>query len=158
MILKISLREVFRYMIKKLKWILVLAWMITIFIFSNQPAVVSDEKSRFIISVFQFLGLNLDSILGELANFVVRKVAHLMEYLVFYLLLFNALREDFNSKKALFLSLIGVFLYACTDEFHQLFIPGRTGRIRDVIIDTFGGSIGLAISYFNNKNLLKKKL
>lgn len=143
-------------MSKKFKWILVLAWMIIVFIFSNQPAAVSDEKSRFVINVFQFLGLNLDSILGELANFIVRKVAHFMEYLIFYLLLFNALRESFNFKKTLFLSLIGVFLYACTDEFHQLFIPGRTGRIRDVIIDTFGGSIGLAISCFNNKNSFKR--
>ena len=34
---------------------------------------------------------------------------------------------------------MGVFLYACTDEFHQLFVPGRSGNFRDVIIDTSGG-------------------
>ena len=35
------------------------------------------------------------------------------------------------------------FLYACTDEFHQLFVPGRAGRFTDVLIDTTGGIIML---------------
>ena len=43
-----------------------------------------------------------------------------------------------------FLIPIGVtFLYACTDEFHQLFVPGRAGRFTDVLIDTTGGIIML---------------
>ena len=43
-----------------------------------------------------------------------------------------------------FLIPIGVtFLYACTDEFHQLFVPGRAGRFTDVAIDTVGGIIML---------------
>ena len=33
----------------------------------------------------------------------------------------------------------GADLYACTDEFHQIFVPGREGAFRDVIIDTCGG-------------------
>lgn len=45
-----------------------------------------------------------------------------------------------------------VFLYACTDEFHQLFISGRSGQFRDVLIDTAGGLLGslffLICSYF----------
>jgi VanZ family protein len=144
-------------MSKKFKWILVLIWMIIIFIFSNQPAVVSDEKSKFVISVFQILGLNLSSILGDLANFIVRKVAHFTEYLILYVFLFNALSENFDFKRSLFLALIVTFLYSCTDEFHQLFIPGRTGRVRDIIIDTFGGSAGMGMLYINKINSLKKK-
>ena len=48
--------------------------------------------------------------------------------------------------------------YACTDEFHQLFVPGRSGQITDVMIDTLGGSIGvLIISVITLiKKLLKK--
>lgn len=39
---------------------------------------------------------------------------------------------------------IGVtFIYACTDEIHQLFVPGRAGRFTDVLIDTTGGIIML---------------
>lgn len=144
-------------MSKKIKWILVITWMVIIFWFSNQPAVISDEKSKFVIHAFKVLGLNLDSVLGDLANFIVRKVAHFTEYLILYMLLFNALLEDFNFKKSLMLSLFIVFVYACSDEIHQVFIPGRTARIRDVIIDTCGGSFAMLAIYLKQKNLLKKE-
>lgn len=144
-------------MSKKIKWILVIIWMVIIFWFSNQPAVISDEKSKFVIHAFKALGLNLDSVLGDLANFIVRKVAHFTEYLILYVLLFNALLEDFNFKKSLMISLFIVFVYACSDEIHQIFIPGRTARIRDVVIDTCGGSFAMLVIYLKEKNLLKKK-
>lgn len=144
-------------MSKKIKWILVIIWMVIIFWFSNQPAVISDEKSKFVIHAFKALGLNLDSVLGDLANFIVRKVAHFTEYLILYVLLFNALLEDFNFKKSLMISLFIVFVYACSDEIHQIFIPGRTARIKDVVIDTCGGSFAMLVIYLKEKNLLKKK-
>jgi VanZ family protein len=38
------------------------------------------------------------------------------------------------------------FLYACSDEFHQLFVPGRAGRFTDVLIDcTVAGLITIII-------------
>ena len=37
------------------------------------------------------------------------------------------------------------FLYASTDEFHQTFVPGRSGEIRDILIDTFGVLLGALI-------------
>ena len=36
-----------------------------------------------------------------------------------------------------------VILYASTDEFHQLFVPGREGTFRDVLIDTSGAIIAI---------------
>jgi len=41
-----------------------------------------------------------------------------------------------------------VFLYACTDEFHQSFVPGRACLFRDVMIDTSGGAFAMIIKYF----------
>ena len=35
--------------------------------------------------------------------------------------------------------------YAATDELHQLFVPGRTGRIIDVGIDAAGALLGIAL-------------
>ena len=35
-------------------------------------------------------------------------------------------------------------LYACSDEFHQLFVAGRSGRISDVLIDSAGAVLGMA--------------
>jgi len=145
---------------KRLKWLLVIAWMILIFWFSSMPAAISDEKSHFVIYVFNLFGLNLNSVFGDLANFIVRKCAHFSEYFIFYLLLYNAYKEHFPKKKALILSLLSVFLYASTDEFHQLFVPGREARVRDVLIDTSGGVLAMIVCYFlslTKKLLLFKK-
>jgi VanZ family protein len=40
-------------------------------------------------------------------------------------------------------ALLCVILYASSDEFHQLFVPTREGRVTDVMIDTVGGTLGL---------------
>ncbi|WP_186431557.1 VanZ family protein [Clostridium sp. BSD9I1] len=121
------------------KWILVLAWMIVIFLFSNDPAAVSDEKSGFVLRTLNALGIDLNSYFGELANFIVRKAGHFTEYFILYALLFNALQDTSSLKQSLIISLGITFLYACSDEFHQIFIPGREGRFKDVLIDTSGG-------------------
>lgn len=138
-------------MSKKLKWLLVIIWMIVIFIYSNQPAVVSDQKSLFVIKIIGMLGIDLNSIFAETANFVVRKTAHLSEYFILYLLAYNALKDGKVTKNHMLLALLIVFLYSCTDEFHQIFIPGRAGRIQDVFIDTLGGAIGMVLVYLRHK-------
>lgn len=136
-----------------LKWILVLTWMIVIFLFSSDPAVVSDEKSGFVLEMLNDLGVDLNSSFGELANFIIRKAAHFTEYFILYLLLFNALKDKYSFRKALIMSLTITFLYACSDEVHQIFVPGREGRFRDVLIDTSGGIFaGLLISIYRIKN------
>ena len=130
-----------------IKWLFVIAWMVMIFVFSNQPAVVSDGNSQSIIKIFKALGLNLDSVFGDLANFAVRKSAHFLEYLIFSLLIYNASRERYSISRSILLAVGLVFCYACTDEIHQLFVPGRTGRFRDVMIDTSGGATGMLIVF-----------
>ena len=47
-------------------------------------------------------------------------------------------------------------LYASTDEIHQLFVPGRSGMVRDVFIDSIGGIIGVGITFIY-ENIKKKK-
>lgn len=135
---------------QKVKWLLVIAWMAVIFIFSSQPGDTSEETSQFVIYVFNLLGLDLNSVFGAFANFAVRKGAHFSEYFILYMLLYNAFKESFNFKMALIASLIGVFLYASSDEFHQSFVPGRGPAFRDVLIDTSGGLAALIILYVYN--------
>lgn len=142
---------------KLIKWGLLIGWMVIIFVYSSQPAVVSDEKSRFVIYIFSKVGLNLNSYFGDLADFVVRKAAHFSEYCIFFMLVYNVVYEAFSLKKALLLSVVVAFLYACTDEFHQTFIPGREGRFRDVLIDTSGAATGALFFYIHNVNKNKVK-
>ncbi|MHC1720164.1 MAG: VanZ family protein [Clostridiaceae bacterium] len=128
---------------------LVILWMAVIFYFSNQPALVSDEKSKFIIQLFELLGINLNSILGSMADFVVRKAAHFIEYMILFILWFDLLYGKYDLRRAIRYSIAAVFLYACTDEFHQMFVTGRAARFADIMIDLSGGCLGAAIRYLS---------
>ena len=143
---------------KRTRWLLVIVWMAVIFVFSSQPGDASEETSQFAIYIFNLLGLDLYGFFGTLAQFIVRKCAHFTVYLVLYMLLFNALRESFSFKKALWLSMLAAFLYACSDEFHQSFVPGRGPAFKDVMIDSTGALVGLTIIYIKNLRNSKKKL
>ncbi|WP_333862013.1 VanZ family protein [Clostridium sp.] len=142
---------------KKIKWILVVIWMMVIFIFSNETSIISNEKSRAFILLIQALGLDLNKFFGDLSNFIVRKASHFLEYCILGILLFNSIKGKFKIKKVFIISIAVVILYACTDEIHQIFIPGRTARIKDIFIDTAGGSAGLLLGYFINKKVFFKK-
>ena len=139
---------------KVIKIILVLLWMVMIFLLSNEEAVKSSKKSDGLIikSVELFTGKSLsvqekEKVLKYLV-FPVRKCAHLSLYLILGILVISLLREYMviNTKLVL-LSLLICFLYACSDEIHQLFVPGRSGEVRDVLIDTLGASLGVFFYY-----------
>lgn len=40
------------------------------------------------------------------------------------------------------------FLYACSDEIHQLFVPGRSGKFTDVLIDSAGALLAVLVCFF----------
>lgn len=60
-------------------------------------------------------------------------------------------------KHPLIMSVLLSFLYACTDEIHQIFVPGRSAQFRDVLIDTLGASFGALITYLIIKLFTKIK-
>jgi VanZ family protein len=55
------------------------------------------------------------------------------------------------------LSTILVAVYATSDEIHQLFVPGRSGEVRDVLIDTSAGLVGVVMTYFIIKKYTSRK-
>jgi VanZ family protein len=132
---------------KYIRLFLVILWMILIFYFSSRPAVVSNQQTGFIIRIFELLGLDLNSMLGDMASFAVRKAAHFSEYFILFLLWFNVLYGKFDLRRAIKYSIAAVFLYSVTDEFHQMFVPGRAARFRDVMIDLSGGCFAALLRY-----------
>ena len=110
-------------------------------------------------AIFFFSSIpDLKSSLPSIYDFIFRKIAHFTEYFV---LAFFALKiftyEELKNKKfdhnVLFVFLI-IFLYASSDEFHQLFVSGRHFAIRDILID-FSGAVGCYLSLkFLDKNIL----
>ena len=139
--------------VKLLFWLPAACIAAAIFWFSAQPAAESTEMSDTVSHLILLLGTKLGFFHGnpaqyadliELMSFPVRKTAHMTEYLVFYCTVRFGLHftyQPLNVKHRLLTALAIVFLYACTDEFHQLFVPGRAGRFTDVLIDCFGCAV-----------------
>lgn len=68
-------------------------------------------------------------------DFVIKKIAHMSEYAILFLIILRA------TKKNWVLSLVLTVLYSISDEIHQGFIPGRTPAIYDIGLDTSGAGI-----------------
>jgi len=129
-------------------WLPVVAWMALIFTASSDRDSY-EHSSRLIAPLLRWLFPHLPADTVDRIVFIARKCAHLAEYSVFALLLWRALHKPvkkvfrpWNWREA-GLVLLLVALYAASDEFHQVFVPTRTPRVHDVVIDTLGGVIGL---------------
>lgn len=133
-------------------------WMVVIFLFSAQPAVDSDKVSktvayRVVEKTADILHLDLTEnqllLKAEAIDLPIRKAAHMTEYAIMGLLSFAFYHVWGMKGKGRYLAaLLTSIIYAATDEFHQLFVPGRSGQLKDVCIDTAGAVIGLIILYF----------
>jgi VanZ family protein len=81
---------------------------------------------------------------------VSRKLAHLIEYGVFCFLLYRSLgnqnRICWRPQLALW-SILAAAAYSLTDEFHQLFVPGRGASLVDCALDTMGAAIAMFLIY-----------
>ena len=134
---------------------LVLGWMAVIFAFSAQDAVESSQTSQSVSYRIAELKNRLmgqekteDQLLkqAERMQLVIRKGAHMSEYgLLAVLLIFHLECYDLNGRKKFLLALGLAVCYAASDEFHQLFVPGRAGRFVDVCIDSSGSLAGLLL-------------
>lgn len=149
---------------KIIYFILIVIWMIIIFSLSNQPAIDSTELSNGFISntignVYKLFNKNISSDeLNEIKvkyTHPVRKMAHFTIYMILGILVTLLVREyNVSFYKCLFISLLVCLLYSISDEVHQLFVMGRSGEIRDILIDTSGSFIGIFV--FNK--LFRKKV
>lgn len=128
---------------------LAIIWMLVIFVFSAQKSEESTKLSngagRYVVTtVNEVMDKGWDEETVEeyalAIDHPVRKLAHATEYAILALLWFGAL----GSKPQ---AVVIAFLYACTDEFHQLFVPGRAGLFADVLIDTSGALAAMIIAW-----------
>lgn len=130
--------------------ILVLLCMGIIFSFSNQDGEKSKEVSdgvviKIVDTTMKITNKNLNENdkknVVETTGLYVRKLAHFSIYLLLGILVFMTLKV-YNIEHPLLFTVIFCFIYACSDEIHQLFISERAGRILDVLIDTSGAFLG----------------
>lgn len=160
---------------RKVFLVLTILWMVLIFAFSARSAEVSSEDSRSIglligelfIPGFEEQSAEAQNKFAEKVDHPVRKAAHASEYAVLGLLTAGVYiaggaadagkvndkkKADIrNSKKrtpisrGILIPWVVTTAYAATDEMHQLFVPGRSGQVSDVLLDSAGAIAGLAL-------------
>lgn len=130
-------------------WIPVIVWMMIIFYFSHQPAQQSSELST---GVTKLMTEMINYLIPKLEidytsyTFYIRKLAHIFVYFVLGCLLIRAFERRFKiTYKQIISAFLICLLFAISDEVHQLFVPGRSGEFRDVVIDTIGATFGIII-------------
>lgn len=125
---------------EKYLWLIPLIWMAVIFFFSHQPSDSSAQLSgRFTHIVGIIAGwLNIDTEVINL-HLIIRKGAHFIEFALLGFLLFTAIYPYQKTvlKSCILSQLIGMG-YAVLDEVHQLFVPGRSCQVTDMLIDSCG--------------------
>jgi len=81
-------------------------------------------------------------------SYIVRKIAH---FIIYGLIGISLLLFIYIFSKKLILSSIMAFIlsitYACYDEYRQISIPGRSGSIKDIFIDSCGALTGIVLSF-----------
>ena len=107
------------------RWLAVILWMGVIFALSATPSIATPLEPAY--------------------DFTLKKLAHITVYAILTILLFRALRLHITNKgHAVVTAALLAILYALSDEWHQTFVPGREGTLRDVGIDAVG-AVGMSM-------------
>lgn len=122
-------------------------WMMLIFYFSQQPVHISNDLSSTIteqlIETVQMV-VPVEEVHVSTVNHFLRENAHFLIYFCLGIFAFFALRISGVKKfRSIWVALVFYIIYAVSDEFHQLFVPGRGAQVEDVLIDCTGATLGI---------------
>lgn len=133
-------------------WIPALVWLGVIAIEST-ASLSSENTGRFLYPIFHFL-FGFDPVRFITWHFLIRKTGHVVGYAILSMLLFRAWHATIAVKNDPRWSMVWAraalgmtALVASLDEWHQTFLPSRTGTIHDVVLDTAAG-LGAQILLF----------
>lgn len=157
--------RILKCLIRYALMILIIITCITIFKFSSEQGEESSGTSaKFAKMIVQLKNKNLteEELKIEIENiqFLIRKLAHFSIYMFLGVQLICCCLTFKGKCLAKFsISIILALIYACTDEIHQYFVPGRAALITDVFIDTLGAFAGIILVLLIAKliNIIKVK-
>ena len=142
--------------------VLLVLWMGFIFSMSCENAEKSSNTSGQTIKVvlstvpeFEKQPEEVKKNIIEELQFIVRKSAHFIGYMILGILASFLILHYENINKKYLLAFLICVIYAISDEIHQLFVPGRSGQVRDVLIDSAGSLLGIIIVMAFEKLLIK---
>ena len=124
--------------------ILIVLWTWLIFSFSSQDGGESSGLSRKVVEFF----VKDPDLVNKIEPYA-RKIAHFSEYGlggILFISLFST--YNWTDRRKITTSILLGAWYAIMDELYQLMIPGRSGALKDVYIDSLGiatGVIGMLI-------------
>lgn len=135
-------------------FIFAVSWMVVIFLFSSRNGVESTEDSHdagfklgsSFISGFDNWDEDAKLDFAAAIDYPIRKAAHAMEYALLMVFFVGAL-----TIKRKYFAFFCTVVYAASDEIHQLFVPGRSGRAFDVFVDAMGAASVLLLIYVCKK-------
>ena len=137
---------------KKIFTLLAILWMAAIFFFSSRNADESTAQSNragmlaghLFVRDFDSWTEQEQLDFAKKIDHPVRKTAHASEYALLGMLLFGAMTG--TRKIRMGYAWLAASCYAATDEFHQLFVPGRSSQFTDVCIDSGGAAFGILVA------------
>ena len=124
----------------------VVAWACFV-LFASSSNFSASNTSRIIRPLLLWLFPEISEAALAQAHFLVRKAAHFTEYALLALLAARAFRTSSHAALARHWRLASFALVASValvDEYHQSFVPTRTGTIYDSLLDMAGGAAALA--------------
>lgn len=135
---------------------LTILWCAVIFLLSGENGGESSGLSERILEMLR--RLPIFSAWKVDGSFLIRKTAHVTEYLILSMLLFFTVREEIRRRnrpvltgsfypRLVILPAGLTYVWAALDEFHQTFVPGRCGTVTDTGIDSIGILLGTAVSW-----------
>ncbi len=132
-------------------WVATILWLIVIAIESS-AYLSAHNTSKILYPLLHFL-FGVDRAGFEPWHFFLRKSGHVIGYALLSILLFRAWRETLPASEQKWtlrwaaIALMATALVASLDEWHQSFLPSRTGRWQDVVLDTSAG-VGAQVLLF----------
>lgn len=144
--------------------IVLFLWCGVIFYASSRTSVESNGRSKeiiygtvkkFVVVTNKFNITNIDlsddrfikSIVNDL-NYPLRKCVHVLVYFVLAIILMFCLKNfNIGLDKVFVINIILCFFYSMLDEYHQMFIRGRTGQFSDCLVDGVGILLGSLFMY-----------
>jgi VanZ family protein len=168
-LLKPSLRSLIH------NWWMVVVWLGVIRMESTDMA--SAHNTSFVLyKVLSAVAPHVRYESVELLNAILRKTGHFLGYGILSALVFFALRNtnrdrlrpllrrpwgiylrDWWRREWVVIAILFTIVTAACDEIHQTFIPSRTGRWQDVVIDSCGAAVIQVVVYLLTKRALSRK-
>jgi len=129
-------------------WAVTVAWTVVIFVLSTH-SFGSDYTQSFLARLLASVRLQVSLPTLHFLNVAIRKVAHLSEYGILALFLYGPPEQGrvlWKPRRAIF-AVAAAGLYSLTDEFHQIFVPGRGASLWDCGLDTLGASLAMLLPF-----------